>query len=283
MSGYFIQVGRVRQEHEVDMRERLHHQASLYHEHADSLLIAQKEKLEKQFNSRLRVERQIERAKQQAVLDVTVAKLLGVESVIDAMVKVDREHHNTKEVYLACQLLLRALGRENGEQSKPLKDDVEKVRRSVTNTSVSHPLVQRALLSIPKQALSNGVPLEDTLQWRFSFMREACQRVALIDEDGGNVFQYLLSYLHSLFRLETKVNLEDHMVTLEDYKDTFRLLSLSEHFVSHGDLESAARLVNQLQGEPRRVAADWLAEVRLLLETKQAVSLLCAYALLAEL
>ena len=273
----------MRQDHEVDVRERLHQQGSLYHKHAESLLSAQKEKLQKQFNTHSMLQKQHECAQQQAVLDVTVAKLHGVESVIDDLVKVESEKYNRKEFYNSCQMLSRALDRRNGEHSKPLQDEVGTVKKSLTNLSVSHPLIWAALQSIPQQALQSGVPLEDNLQSQFSSMKRACEHVALIDEDGGNVLQYFLSYLHSVFRLKTKINADGTTVGPEDTTNTFHLLSLARYFVSHGNLESAARLINQLQGEPRRLAADWLADARLFLETKQAVSVLCSYSSLGEL
>ncbi|XP_062518835.1 MICOS complex subunit MIC60-like isoform X2 [Corticium candelabrum] len=275
-------MNQVQQDYLVNMQERLHHQASVYHEHIDSILNAQKEKLEKQFHTQLRLERQHECAKQQAALDVTVAKLHGVESVINDVVEVDKAQCNSKEFYRACQLFLEALDRKNGEHSKPLQSEVDRFR-SLENAALSHPIIQTTLESIPQKALQNGIPLEDALHWRFAAMKKACQRVALIGEDGGNVFQYLLSYLHSFFRVETRINVNEDSFCPEDGTDTFHLLSLAEHFVRHGNLELAARLVNQLQGEPHRLAADWLSDVRLLLETKQAVSVLCSYASLSEL
>ena len=60
--------------------------------------------------------------------------------------------------------------------------------------------------------------------------------------------------------------------------DPFRLLSYAAYSLERGDLELAAKLLNQLRGESRRVVGDWLAEARLTLETRQVVGLLSAYA-----
>uniref|UniRef100_A0A8C5AQY3 MICOS complex subunit MIC60 n=1 Tax=Gadus morhua TaxID=8049 RepID=A0A8C5AQY3_GADMO len=60
--------------------------------------------------------------------------------------------------------------------------------------------------------------------------------------------------------------------------DPFKILSYASYSLEQGDLELAAKLVNQLRGEARRVVQDWLVEARLTLETKQVVSLLSAYA-----
>jgi mitofilin len=276
-------VHRIRQEHESDMRERLHRQGSLYHKHAESLLSAQKDKLEKQFNTHFVLQKQHESAQRQAVLNVTVAKLHGVESVIEDLVKVQSDRCNRKEFYNSCQMLSKALDRENGEYSKPLQDELEIVKKSLMKLPVSHPLIWSALQSIPQQALENGVPLEDNLRSQFNSMQRACEHVALIGEDGGNILQYFVSYLYAVLQFKTRINADGTTVEPEDTMNTFRLLSLARYFVSHGNFESAARLINQLQGEPRRLAADWLADARLFLETKQAVSVLCSYGTLGEL
>jgi len=63
-----------------------------------------------------------------------------------------------------------------------------------------------------------------------------------------------------------------------DELTVFVLLDRAADCVDRGDLEQAVRYVNQLRAEPRRVAADWLTEARLLLETRQAADVLVAFA-----
>lgn len=101
--------------------------------------------------------------------------------------------------------------------------------------------------------------------------------MALIDETRNSLYQYLLSYLQSLLVFEPKQVKPPSELTSEDL-DTFKLLSYASYCIEHGDLELAAKFINQLKGESRRVAQDWLKEARLTLETKQVINILSAYA-----
>lgn len=48
--------------------------------------------------------------------------------------------------------------------------------------------------------------------------------------------------------------------------------------MERGDLTQTLKYMNLLQGAPRKIAADWLKEARLLLETQQATNILMAHA-----
>lgn len=60
--------------------------------------------------------------------------------------------------------------------------------------------------------------------------------------------------------------------------DTLDILSRVRASLQKEDLEQALRYANQLKGQPRQAAKDWIHELRLLLETRQAASALMAYA-----
>ena len=56
------------------------------------------------------------------------------------------------------------------------------------------------------------------------------------------------------------------------------ILSEAKHSLERGDVVRAVQFMHLLQGEPRRVAADWITEARLHLEAKQASQALIAHA-----
>lgn len=99
----------------------------------------------------------------------------------------------------------------------------------------------------------------------------------MIDETRNSLYQYFLSYLQSLLLFPPKQQKPPAELYPEDI-NTFKLLSYASYCIEHGDLELAAKFVNQLKGESRRVAQDWLKEARMTLETKQIVEILTAYA-----
>lgn len=114
-------------------------------------------------------------------------------------------------------------------------------------------------------------------------MRSVARRVALIDESGGSLFRYFISYIMSVFvvrqpvRVEAAQPVDDAEIDASELT-VFVLLDRAADAVERGNLEQAVRYVNQLSGEPRRVASDWLSEARLLLETRQAAEVLVSFA-----
>lgn len=139
-----------------------------------------------------------------------------------------------------------------------------------------------ALESIPCDALKGGIYSEDTLIERFSKVDKLCKRVALIGDEGGSLFRYFLSYLQSLLVIDrAKIPVEelDNSSTIDPNKwDTFDILMRVRYCLKYRDLEMALRYANQLKGEPRRVARDWIKDVRNHLETRQAADILLGQA-----
>ena len=137
-------------------------------------------------------------------------------------------------------------------------------------------MVHVALSSVPELVHSRGIYTTDTLARRFTRVRQAARRVAMIDETGGSMARYILSYVQSFFVLRTKPVLGDAIDVSE--MSTFALLDSADDCLCRGDLEQAVRYVNALRGESRRAALTWLDEARVLLETRQAAELLMAFA-----
>lgn len=100
----------------------------------------------------------------------------------------------------------------------------------------------------------------------------------MIGENGASPWTHVLSYIQSFLIFDSFDPVKQGELVDLDNLDTFDLLARAEFYLRRGDLELATRLVNQLRGEPKNVARDWLLEARLLLETRQAVNLLTAYA-----
>jgi mitofilin len=190
---------------------------------------------------------------------------------------------HARDLWLACNALLTVVKEgipgdlENGSSSTddcptPVTNELNAVR----DAGSIYPLVHITLSSIPPQARTRGVYTPEALTRRFDKVRRVARRVTMIDETGATLARYVLSYLQSFFVVRAKpVRNSDTDVS---ELSAFALLDNADDCLRRGDLEQAARYVNQLRGESRRVAADWLAETRLLLETRQAAVLLLAFA-----
>lgn len=179
---------------------------------------------------------------------------------------------------MACQALVSAvmfgIVTEDGDSMpKPLAKEIVAIKEAGNN----HPFVNNVIEAIPEEASWGGVSTPEELTNRFKHVRRVCKRVAMVEETGGTLFQYLLSYMQSLLMFS-----RSHAFTEEEELDpseftTFVILDNAASALDRGDLEQAVRYINQLKGQPRRVAADWLKDARLLLETKQAAVALLSH------
>ena len=160
-----------------------------------------------------------------------------------------------------------------------IKANVEKIKTSAPNNE----FIQTIVNSLPMNAVENGMWSEPDLKTRFMRLKQVCNQVALIDERGGSLFKYFISYLQSFFIMHSKIDtkkLEDanQILNLENLElNTFTLLDYAQYYIENGNVEYAVRLVQQLKGEPARLANDWLKAATTLLEIKQASNLLTAY------
>jgi MICOS complex subunit MIC60 len=75
-----------------------------------------------------------------------------------------------------------------------------------------------------------------------------------------------------LFKIDSNIKLENL-----NLKDTFVVLDYAQHYIEEGNIENGLRLMQQLKGEPLRIANDWINDTILLLELKQATNLLISY------
>ena len=181
-----------------------------------------------------------------------------------------------RELWVACRTLLSVI--KDGHSAPAAKDKPTPIRvelNAVRDTGSEYPIVHVALSTVSRRAFDRGVYTPDALRDRFDRVRRVARRVAMIDESGGTMAQYVLSYVQSLFVLRSSVATD-----ADDASEmsVFALLDNAADCLKHGDIEQAVRYVNQLRGEPRRVASEWLGEARILLETRQAAELILAFA-----
>ena len=187
----------------------------------------------------------------------------------------EKQGRKAQELWLACQALGAVVsGEENVSITQPLGPELEAIKLAGDN----HPFVNTVIGSFPAEALKDGIHTEESLNDRYKNLRKVCRRVAMIDETGGTLFRYFLSYLQSCFVFTSAKVISETQDLNEKDLSTFVLVDNAAYCIERGDLAQAVRYINQLKGEPRRVAHDWLQDARLLLETKQATDALLAHA-----
>ncbi|XP_054648685.1 MICOS complex subunit MIC60 isoform X2 [Dunckerocampus dactyliophorus] len=270
---------------EAEMRTQLRRQAAAHTDHVQDVLKVQEQELkaeaEQVLSSKLLEQETRYRQLSQEQLDnftldmnTAYARLKGMEEAIDSHVVAEEEARKAHQLWLSVEALNYTLKTADAASpTKPLEGAAQAVRDSCHDNTFALALAS----AIPQESLERGVYSEASLRARFYGLRSLVRRVALIDESHNSLYQYFLSYLQAAMLFEDKQEVPPNQLNSEDL-DPFKLLSYASYCLEHGDLELAAKLLNQLTGEARRVVEDWLHEARLTLETRQAVNLLSAYA-----
>ena len=200
-------------------------------------------------------------------------------SNLTARAEMEKLGRKAQELWLACQTLVTIIenGREDADSWEAALQPLENEIAAIQVAGNEHPFVNTVIQTLPTDASSRGVWTKEALIDRFDKVQRVCRRVAMVDEAGATLFRYFLSYIQSLLVVNPRPLTEQDVLDPEQL-NAFVLVNNARHCLERGDLEQAVRYVNQLTGEPRRVAADWLKEARLLLETKQAADALLAHA-----
>ncbi|NWH94421.1 MIC60 protein, partial [Aegithalos caudatus] len=278
-------VEEVREVMESEMRTQLRRQAAAHTDHLRDVLKIQEQDLKVEFEQNLseklsEQEMQFRRLTQEQLdnftLDINTAyaRLKGIEQAVESHAVAEEEARKAHQLWLSVEALKYCMRSGTGESpTEPLGSAVQAIKASCADNAFTDALTA----ALPRESLTRGVYSEEALRARFHTVQKLAKRVAMIDETRNSLYQYFLSYLQSLLLFHPQ-QLKPPAELSPDDLDTFKLLSYASYCIEHGDLELAAKFVNQLRGEPRRVAHDWLTEARMTLETKQVVDILTAYA-----
>ncbi|XP_008761211.1 MICOS complex subunit Mic60 isoform X23 [Rattus norvegicus] len=278
-------VEEVRDAMENEMRTQLRRQAAAHTDHLRDVLKVQEQELKFEFEQDLseklsEQELEFHRRSQEQMdnftLDINTAyaRLRGIEQAVQSHAVAEEEARKAHQLWLSVEALKYSMKTSSAEMPTiPLGSAVEAIRVSCSDNEFTQALTA----AIPPESLTRGVYSEETLRARFYAVQKLAGRVAMIDETKNSLYQYFLSYLQSLLLFPPKQLKPPAELYPEDI-NTFKLLSYASYCIEHGDLELAAKFVNQLKGESRRVAQDWLKEARMTLETKQIVEILTTYA-----
>ncbi|XP_074003869.1 MICOS complex subunit MIC60 isoform X3 [Numenius arquata] len=278
-------VEEVREVMESEMRTQLRRQAAAHTDHLRDVLKIQEQELKVEFEQNLseklsEQEMQFRRLTQEQLdnftLDINTAfaRLKGIEQAVESHAVAEEEARKAHQLWLSVEALKYCMKTASGDSpTQPLESAVKAIKASCSDNAFTETLTS----ALPQESLTRGVYSEEALRARFYTVQKLAKRVAMIDETRNSLYQYFLSYLQSLLMFHPQ-QLKPPAELSPDDLDTFKLLSYASYCIEHGDLELAAKFVNQLRGESRRVAHDWLTEARMTLETKQIVDILTAYA-----
>ena len=183
-----------------------------------------------------------------------------------------------QNVRAASDALVNAIITANNDPNPFTKHSISHEVTTLLKAAKDDVFINTVLSSLPKEALMEGISSENGLKTRFEKVKKVCSRVSLIPEEGGGLGLYLLSFLQSLLTIDM---IHSKMADLSRVDPsnmaTSTLLRQAKIHLDHGDLETAVKLMGQLNGEARRVADDWLREAVLYLEIRQAIMAVSQY------
>ncbi|KAI8585642.1 mitochondrial inner membrane protein-domain-containing protein [Geranomyces variabilis] len=245
--------------HNEDLAERLSEQAAEFRESLAKDLAEQASQLEKHWAKEVKARVDEERDGRLARLDHLALKVKRLEAIsLDAGDRLDRSVR-IHRLRAAVESLSEVLHQPH---QSSLAKEVEVLRVAAGDVEDSFPLVAAVAASIPADLARSGVPTIFQLEHRFRSTAAAVRSAQFMPADGGPLSHLASTALSKLaFKKRGLVNGDD----------VEAVLARAEWYLEEGDVDAAAREMNQLKGWPRRLSADWLKGARAYLEVKQAV------------
>ncbi|XP_065178768.1 uncharacterized protein LOC135809361 [Sycon ciliatum] len=258
---------------EEELKLQMKRQAAAHTDHLQSSLQTQAKQLTDDWRWELELELRAQAVHHDRSVQALSSQVQHARDLLLSTADTVQSNHSSHKLWQTCSSLCDSMA--NAKACPALRPFVDDVRTQVGGDS----FISAALDSIPAPALDTTLQSEPILRQRYETLRRNCQRVAMVPEDAENGFwTYSMSYVRSWFVFPRR-NLSLDTVDLSSM-DTIDLLALCDREMREGSFEVAVRVLNQLRGQPRVLAQDWLDKARLLLETRQALALIQSQLLL---
>lgn len=173
----------------------------------------------------------------------------GWNDVIDTNLK-------TQQLQVAVDAVRSVL--ENSDMPKPFVRELVAVKELASDD----PVVTAAIASINPTAYQRGIPSTSRIIDRFRRVAGEVRKVSLLPEDAG-IASHAASFVLSKIMFKKD--------GLAGEGDVESILTRTENLLEEGNLDAAAREMNTLQGWAKILSKDWLADVRRVLEVRQAL------------
>ncbi|KAL8773672.1 MAG: hypothetical protein Q9209_001438 [Squamulea sp. 1 TL-2023] len=222
-------------------------------------LLEQAVSLKRKFVSEVQQQVETERSGRLSKLSSLSSSIDELESLTSSWNKVIDTNLQTQHLLLAVEAVRSTL--ENADRPRPFLTELATLKELATND----PVISSAIASINPTAYQRGVPTTSQLIDRFRRVASEVRKASLLPENAG-VASHAASYLLS------KVMFKKQGMTLGD--DVESVLTRTETLLEEGRLDEAAREINCLDGWAKSLSADWLGEVRKVLEVRQAVDVM---------
>ncbi|KAL8785870.1 MAG: hypothetical protein Q9213_003102 [Squamulea squamosa] len=222
-------------------------------------LLEQAVSVKQKFISEVQQQVETERSGRLSKLSSLSSSIDELESLTSSWNKVIDTNLQTQHLLLAVEAVRSTL--ENADRPRPFLTELATLKELATND----PVISSAIASINPTAYQRGVPTTSQLIDRFRRVASEVRKASLLPENAG-VASHAASYLLS------KIMFKKQGMTIGD--DVESVLTRTETLLEEGRLDEAAREINCLDGWAKSLSADWLGEVRKVLEVRQAVDVM---------
>ncbi|KAL8726804.1 MAG: hypothetical protein Q9166_006486 [cf. Caloplaca sp. 2 TL-2023] len=222
-------------------------------------LLEQAVSLKQKFISEVQQQVETERSGRLSKLSSLSSSIEELESLTSSWNKVIDTNLQTQHLLLAVEAVRSTL--ENADRPRPFISELATLKELATSDSV----ISSAIASINPTAYQRGIPTRSQLIDRFRRVASEVRKASLLPEEAG-VASHAASYVLS------RVMFKKQGMTIGD--DVESVLTRTETLLEEGRLDEAAREMNCLGGWAKSLSADWLGDVRKVLEVRQAVDVM---------
>lgn len=197
-----------------------------------------------------------ERGGRLSKLNELTADVGELEKLLAAWQEVINTNLKTQQLQVAVDSVRTVL--ERSDMPRPFIRELVAVKE----LAAEDPVVEAAIASINPTAYQRGIPSTSQLIDRFRRVAGEVRKASLLPENAG-----IASHAASV--VLSKVMFRKDGLASGDHVES--VLTRTESLLEEGNLDGAAREVNTLQGWAKILSKDWLADVRRVLEVKQAL------------
>ncbi|KAJ5675600.1 hypothetical protein N7462_008497 [Penicillium macrosclerotiorum] len=192
-------------------------------------------------------------------LNELTANITELESLTTGWSNVIDTNLKTQQLQVAVDAVRSVV--ERAETSRPFVRELIAVKE----LAADDPVVDAAIASINPTAYQRGIPSKTQIIERFRRVASEVRKASLLPEDAG-----IASHAASLVLSKVMFKRDG----LADGDDVESILLRTENLLEEGNVDAAAREMNTLQGWAKILSKDWLADVRRVLEVKQALEVM---------
>ncbi|KAF8422488.1 mitochondrial inner membrane protein-domain-containing protein [Tirmania nivea] len=250
------------------LKTELDRTAQVSEQRTQNELLEQAIELKRRFIKEIKDRVEEERNGRLGKLKELAETIKELEAVTSKWADVVENNFKTQQLHVAVEAVRNVV--EDPLQPRPFIRELAALKEVAENDEV----VRAAIASINPKAYQRGVSSHAQLTDRFRNVRGEVRKAALLPEDAG-VAGHAASWLLSKMLFKKS--------GLAIGEDVESILTRTETLLEEGDLDNAAREMNQLTGWAKALARDWLREARLLLEVKQAIDVIGVQARLQAL